>query len=608
MQRGFESGSAGNWPFRLAVFIGVCWAAAAGAADTPATDTPWQKPLDVEFTSRLDGSAQRYVLLLPKTLEAGRPVDLVVALHGHGSDRWQFVENTRDECRAVRDAAARYSMLFVSPDYRAKTSWMGPKAEADVLQILDEIRQKYPVRYMFACGGSMGASSALTLAALHPEQVDGVVALNGTANHVEYQGFQDAIAQSFGGTKAEIPEEYRRRSAELNAERLTMPLAATVGGRDQSVPPESVRRLFGKLHEQGRAVRLIDRPEGGHSTNYADTTAAMDFVVGTIRNSGARRSIVLPGYCNTPDAMAVLPGGEIILSAANFTDPTSPGVLLKIAPNDEVSLFCRLPVHPETGRVYPMGVRQAPSGDLYVADCQGLEKPPRISRLFRIRVAGGKPASVEVVARGLSMANGVAIRDDHVYVTDSATGPTADGAVASAVYRFRLDERDAQVAPGGGDPHLVATLKTLSKDIPVGADGIDFDERGNLYVANCGDAIIERIVLDQAGKVVRQEPLTAPGRMKSADGLFYDRATQRIYVADILANAILAVDLGGRVHAVVQNGDCDGTGGLLDGPSEVVVRGRDLIAANFDRIFPGCVNTKTNAPHTLAVIRDRNRP
>jgi len=94
--------------------------------------------------------------------------------------------------------------------------------------------------------------------------------------------------------------------------------------------------------------------------------------------------------------------------------------------------------------------------------------------------------------------------------------------------------------------------------------------------------------------------------MKSADGLFYDHPTQRIYVADILANAIRSVGLDGRVETVAQNGDCDGSGGLLDGPSEVVVRGRELIAANFDRVFPGSVNTKSNKPHTLAAIRAGN--
>jgi hypothetical protein len=33
-------------------------------------------------------------------------------------------------------------MLVVSPDYRAKTSWMGPDAEADLLQILEEVKGK----------------------------------------------------------------------------------------------------------------------------------------------------------------------------------------------------------------------------------------------------------------------------------------------------------------------------------------------------------------------------------------------------------------------------------------------------------------------------------
>jgi len=114
---------------------------------------------------------------------------------------------------------------------------------------------------------------------LHPERCDGVVSLNAAANHVEYENFQDAIRESFGGSKAEVPDEYRRRSAEFFPERLVMPIAATVGGRDTSVPPDSVRRLMGVLRKQGRPVFLIDRPEMGHSTNYEDTAAAVRFVV-----------------------------------------------------------------------------------------------------------------------------------------------------------------------------------------------------------------------------------------------------------------------------------------------------------------------------------------
>ncbi len=278
-----------------ALSIAALNAVIASASDTGlqattarAVDGPWQKPVDVQFIARCDGSPQRYLLMLPVNLDATRPVDLLVALHGHGSDRWQFVQDSRDECRAVRDAASRFCMIYLSPDYRAKTSWMGPKAEADVLQILEEIRAKYPIRHVILCGGSMGGSSALTFAGLHPDRVDGVVALNATANHVEYQGFPDAIAQSFGGTRTQIPEEYRKRSAELQSARLTMPMAATIGGGDKIVPPDSVRRLFHHLEQQGRPVRLIERPERGHATNYADTAAAANFVVEAVRTRSQR--------------------------------------------------------------------------------------------------------------------------------------------------------------------------------------------------------------------------------------------------------------------------------------------------------------------------------
>ena len=159
-------------------------------------------------------------------------------------------------------------MFYVSPDYRAKTSWMGPKAEADVMQIIGDLKRQHRIRQVFVCGGSMGGTSSLTFAALHPDLVDGVAAMNGTANHVEYANFQDAIAVSFGGRRTAVPDEYRKRSAEWNSARLTMPVGLTTGGRDLAVPPQSVSRLADALRKQGRRVLLIHREETGHSTNY----------------------------------------------------------------------------------------------------------------------------------------------------------------------------------------------------------------------------------------------------------------------------------------------------------------------------------------------------
>ncbi len=258
---------------RLAGVVGM---AAVFATTLNAQD--FQTPLDVEFTSKLDGTAQRYVVLVPVTFRSEVPHDLLIALHGHGSDRWQFVNDSRPECRGARDAAAQRNMIYISPDYRAKTSWMGPAAEADMLQILDDLHGRWRIRDVVICGGSMGGTSALAFAAMHPECVDGVVSLNGTANLIEYTGFAEAIAESYGGTRIDQPDAYRLRSAELFPERLTMPVAATTGGKDTLVPPESTLRLVESLKRQASPVLSIHRPVGGHETNYEDTCAAFRFV------------------------------------------------------------------------------------------------------------------------------------------------------------------------------------------------------------------------------------------------------------------------------------------------------------------------------------------
>jgi pimeloyl-ACP methyl ester carboxylesterase len=263
----------------IAVFVGLCHGAAAVAVGLPRTE-------DVIFTARCDGSTQRYVVAYPEVFKPIEPHSLLIALHGHGSDRWQFINSPREECKAAREAAASYGMLLLSPDYRAPTSWMGPKAESDLLQILDELKARFQIGPVIVSGASMGGTSALTFAAVHPERVDGVVALNGTANHLEYENFQDAIRESFGGAKAVIPQEYKNRSAEYWPERLRIPIAMTVGGQDKLVPPQSVVRLAGVLKKLQPNVLLIERAAGGHSTNYDDSRAAFEFVIGKVTRAG----------------------------------------------------------------------------------------------------------------------------------------------------------------------------------------------------------------------------------------------------------------------------------------------------------------------------------
>jgi dipeptidyl aminopeptidase/acylaminoacyl peptidase len=174
-------------------------------------------------------------------------------------------------------------MLFVSPDYRAPTSWMGPQAEADVVQIVMDLKRQHRVGRVFLCGGSMGGAASLTFAVLHPELISGVASMNGTANFVEYENFQAAIQELFGGSKTDVPLEYERRSAELWPEKLTMPVALTASGRDASVPPQSVLRLADKLKARRANVLLLYREAMGHSTGYADARTILEFILTNAR-------------------------------------------------------------------------------------------------------------------------------------------------------------------------------------------------------------------------------------------------------------------------------------------------------------------------------------
>ena len=226
---------------------------------------------------------------------------MVMAFHGHGSDRHQYATDPRPECAGAHDVAARHDMIYVSPDYRGTTSWMGPAAEADTVQLVGELKKKFKVRRVYFVGGSMGGTAVLTFAALHPDLVDGVSSQNGMGNLLEYTyngaDIQVAIKDSFGGRKDETPEEYKKRnpaeyqkrSAELHPEKFTMPLAITVGGKDGMVPPESVLRLAQAVKKKNPQVLVIDRANGGHSTNYEDTVAALEFVIDAAENGGKRK-------------------------------------------------------------------------------------------------------------------------------------------------------------------------------------------------------------------------------------------------------------------------------------------------------------------------------
>ena len=71
-------------------WVFVCAAVAWPAGSAARAAEPAQ---DVEFVAAADGSIQHYAVILPERFDPAVAHDLLLVLHGHGSDRWQYIRN-----------------------------------------------------------------------------------------------------------------------------------------------------------------------------------------------------------------------------------------------------------------------------------------------------------------------------------------------------------------------------------------------------------------------------------------------------------------------------------------------------------------------------------
>lgn len=313
-----------------------------------------------------------------------------------------------------------------------------------------------------------------------------------------------------------------------------------------------------------------------------------------------RVGFLLPEKYNSPDGMTIGKDGSIYLSINNVVHQEFPAMILRITPDDKLEEVITLPPHPETKLASPLGLAFGTDGNLYVADNQAFcTKDAGKSRLLRVNMKDGKATGCDVVATGFTMANGLATQGDGVFVcesTISSATPTPSG-----VYKFKLNELDPASpvkVTGLDDPHLVVKLMTQNPEHMVGANGLDFDAAGNLYVCNFGDREVIKVSFDAAGKVKTQAVLAKEQGMESCDGLHVD-AEGNCWVADFLGNAVVKISKDGKVAIIAKNGESDGADGSLHAPSECILRGSKIYVSNINLTYGPHKSSKV---YTMSVI------
>ncbi|MCI1187626.1 SMP-30/gluconolactonase/LRE family protein [Hymenobacter sp. DH14] len=342
-------------------------------------------------------------------------------------------------------------------------------------------------------------------------------------------------------------------------------------------------------------------------TDSSATTAAKGASVPTVGNP--QLLFTLDDAHNTPDGLALAPNGHLILSVPNLADNSQPASLMEIDGSTIKPFATNLPVEPTTKKAAPMDLAFGPDGNLYYAENQYENSKDFKSRLMRVTMKNGKPGAITTVVDNFALANAVVWKGNTIYVTDSQWD-LPDNDKGSAIMKFSLAELNkdtVHLKPKTKDPHMLAMFTTTMNETGVdnGADGLDYDSKGNFYTGSFGDGKLYKVSLKPDGTLAGQEILTVIGKtIPCVDGLIIDRATDKMYLCNSRENAIEVVDLrnGNTVTTLAQNPDTDGAGGKLDQPAEVLLKGKRLYISDFDKPEKHFVNAKSDAPHTMSVI------
>lgn len=199
----------------------------------------------------------------------------VVVLHGHGSGADQLF--TRQDLRSTwlpaLDAAG---VGLLCPNTRGN-AWMSPGAAADLLSLIQALRQREGAGNVVLLGGSMGGTGALIFSALYPQWVQGCVAICPATDLTRYAAWcqarqsqqpilgqiRSAIAHAYDTAPEAIPAGHR---VMLQAERLTMPLYIAHDQGDAIIPASESEQLAERLRAAGAPARCVIRPGGNHDS------------------------------------------------------------------------------------------------------------------------------------------------------------------------------------------------------------------------------------------------------------------------------------------------------------------------------------------------------
>ena len=308
---------------------------------------------------------------------------------------------------------------------------------------------------------------------------------------------------------------------------------------------------------------------------------------------------------SVPDGLAIDANNNIVLAVPNYLSYDQHGA--KIVTFDKngkiVNVFKDLPEHPKFGKVHPMGIGFGPDGNLYVADNLCFSTSEAESRILRVNYKDGKPVDCEVVVEGTYVSNAIRWQGNDLYLTDSILQNLSDDGSMSGVFKFSLEElTSGKVVKADQKKHLITTYQGEAGGF--GADGMDFDVDGNMYVSMFSGGQVYKTTFNADRSVKGTELLINSPAFECGDGLMVDKADEKIYFTNSKMNSIWVYDMNANtMQRLWENMNSDGADGSLDQPCEPLVYGDELIVVNFDYSFPQLMNRESDNVNTISQFK-----
>lgn len=254
----------------------------------PATDPGWPKGVErIDYVSAVDDKADWATALAPAVR-----ADWIIFIHGHGSSGDQLYTRA-DMKKTWLPLFQQRGMGILTVNLRGN-AWMSPAAAQDLHDLLAWARNRYPVKRLIFVSGSMGGTSNLIYAAVHPEDVDGVVALCPATDLTVYykwcleqkgpsvlQEIARAVSDAYGGPPGRIAA-YERHSAVSNADQLKMPVYVAHGSADLIIPVTQSRELAERL-AGSQAFRYEEISGGDHEAPLGRAREGLEWVLSKLR-------------------------------------------------------------------------------------------------------------------------------------------------------------------------------------------------------------------------------------------------------------------------------------------------------------------------------------